>query len=285
MAGLLDGLGSFGLGDLENASIFEKEKEVDENQASLSPEQAKTQQEIEFLFDKSYSCPICDKEFKSKTVKAGKAKLAGTDMDLRPRYEGIDIIKYDVVMCPRCGYATLGRYFKYISDFQAKRIRETISKSFKAQEENKDLYTYEDALERYKLTLANAIVKQAKASEKAYVCLKTAWLLRSQQDNMDVVALDYEEKKNASHEEEREFLKNALEGFITARQKEGFPMCGMDEMTVDYLIGVLAMNFGQFDVSSKMIAGILGSKTANPRMKDKARDLKEVVMAEIRKNK
>ena len=39
-------------------------------------------------------------------------------------------------------------------------------------------YTYEDALARYQLALVNAIVKQAKNSEKAYICLKAGWLMR-----------------------------------------------------------------------------------------------------------
>ena len=58
-------------------------------------------------------------------------------------------------------------------------------------------------------------------------------------------------------------------------------MCGMDEPTVDYLIAVMAMRFEQYDVSSRLIAGILQS-AANPRTKDKARDLKEMVMAKIK---
>lgn len=58
-------------------------------------------------------------------------------------------------------------------------------------------------------------------------------------------------------------------------------MCGMDEPTVDYLIAVTAMRFEQYDVSSRLIAGIIQS-AANPRMKDKARELKEMVMAKVK---
>ena len=39
--------------------------------------------------------------------------------------------------------------------------------------------SFEQALERYKLALACAVVKKGKVSEKAYVCLRMAWLLRS----------------------------------------------------------------------------------------------------------
>ena len=165
MAGLLDGLGQFGLGDLEGANLYESPEE-NETEEVLTPIQKQLQMEQDYIFDKTYNCPVCDHEFKVKTVKVGKAKLIGTDLDLRPKYEGIDTLKYDVVLCPHCGYAALTRYFKILSQFQTKRIKEVISKSFKEQKEMSEVYTYEEALERYKLALANALVKQGKASEK-----------------------------------------------------------------------------------------------------------------------
>ena len=122
----------------------------------------------------------------------------------------------------------------------------------------------------------------AKPSEKAYICLKTAWLLRGQAEHLDASEADYAKKKEAINAEEDEFLRNALEGFLAARQTEGYPMCGMDESTVDYLIAVTAMRFEQFDVASKLVSGIIVSPGANPRMKEKARDLRETLMAKIK---
>ncbi|MDE5866430.1 MAG: DUF2225 domain-containing protein, partial [Lachnospiraceae bacterium] len=138
------------------------------------------------------------------------------------------------------------------------------------------------ALERYQLTLANAIVKQAKPSEKAYICLKTAWLLRGKGEHLDTSAPDYAEQKKKLDEEENEYLHNALEGFLSARQTESFPMCGMDEPTVDYLIAVLSMRFEQYDVTSRLVAGILTNPSANPRMKDKARTIKEMIVKKVK---
>ena len=62
-------------------------------------------------------------------------------------------------------------------------------------------------------------------------------------------------------------------------------MCGMDEMTIDYLIAVMAMRFEKYDLASKLISGILISSSANARMKDKARDLKQQVLIEIKAKK
>ena len=33
--------------------------------------------------------------------------------------------------------------------------------------------------------------------------------------------------------------------------ESSYPMCGMDEMTVDYLVAALAMDIGQYDVATK----------------------------------
>ena len=282
MAGLLSGLEQFGLSNLESMDLYEAPKKAEAGAGSGEPGAAPVVQEQDFLFDKSFTCPICDREFKARTVKIGKAKLGGSDLDLRPRYEQIDLLKYDIIMCPNCGYAALSRFFKFLTSPQAKNIQKAISSTFKPQQETKETYTYDEALERYKLTLANAIVKQARSSEKAYICLKTAWLLRGKAERLDKNLPDYEEQKKACQEEEDEFLKSALEGFLAARQTESFPMCGMDEPTVDYLIAVTAMRFEQYDLTSRLITGILTSTGANPRMKDKARDVKEMLMKKIK---
>lgn len=270
------------MSNLESMDLYEAPKKAEAGAGSGEPGAAPVVQEQDFLFDKSFTCPICDREFKARTVKIGKAKLGGSDLDLRPRYEQIDLLKYDIIMCPNCGYAALSRFFKFLTSPQAKNIQKAISSTFKPQQETKETYTYDEALERYKLTLANAIVKQARSSEKAYICLKTAWLLRGKAEHLDNTQPDYEEQKKACQEEEDEFLKSALEGFLAARQTESFPMCGMDEPTVDYLIAVTAMRFEQYDLTSRLITGILTSTGANPRMKDKARDVKEMLMKKIK---
>lgn len=282
MAGLLSGLDKLGLKNLESMDLYEDEKKKEQKEAQK--QQAPVVQETDFLFDKTYECPVCDSKIKARTLKAGKARLLHTDMDLRPVFEHIEPLKYDVVICPQCGYAAISRYFSGdgLTAAQIKAIKDTISASYQKSDDQKDTYTYEEAVGRYKLCLANAIVKHAKASEKAYICLKAGWLLRSMEESLDKEAADYAQKSSETKEQENEFLKNALEGFLSARQSENYPMCGMDESTVEYLVAVLAMNFDQFDISSRIISNILTSASATPRMKDKARDVKEVLVAKIK---
>ena len=236
-----------------------------------------------FLFDKRYECPVCYQGFKAKTVRSGKLRSLGTDRDLRPLYDQMEPLKYDVVICPHCGYAALTRFFGGLTAGQIKAIKESISSKFNPVKEEKETYTYEEALYRYKLCLANTIVKHGKVSEKAYICLKAGWLLRSMGENLDPATEDYNKKMQEIKEQEKEFLKNALDGLITARQTESYPICGMDEVTLEYLIAVLAMKFEKYDISSRLIYNILNTPAVNNRIKDKAREVKDELLQQMGK--
>ena len=277
MAGLLSGLAGLGLNELEDMSIFE---ETQEEIVEKKPVIAKIE-EKDLIYDKAFGCPVCGNTFTSKIMKTGKVKLIGTDRDLRPTYEGIDAVKYDVQLCPSCGYAALSRFFPNITSNQAKLITENISRKVRLHPFEGEIYTYDEAMERYQLALANAVVKKARNSEKAYICLKSAWLVRGYVEYLDETDDKVQDRKTLKAKEE-EYLLNAYSGFLEARQTEAFPICGMDEITLDYLVAELAYHFNKYDVASKMVAIILTSSVANNRMKDKARELKDEILADLK---
>lgn len=279
MASIFSGLESMGLGKMKDINIYDKkddEKEKREAVNNVKPQVS----ELNYLFDKTYKCPVCSKEFKNKAVKTGKDKLLSADTDLRPKYQTVDSLKYDVVACPHCGYAALNRFFDYMTSAQAKLIKEQISASFTGLEQEKDILTYDEAITRYKLALVNTIVKRAKASEKAYTCMKTGWLLRGKAENLPANTPDYNNAIVNLKMEEDEFIQNAYDGFVEAFSKEMFPMCGMDELTATYLTADLARRSKRFDESRRLISRVLISKNANERIKNKARELKDLILAE-----
>ncbi len=275
--GLFSGLESFGFSGLGDVDLFAEEKKKQE-----APQEAKVEKPVisekDFLLDKTAECPVCDSRFKYRAVKASGAKLLGTDNDLRPRHEGIDVTKYDVIMCPMCGYTALSRYFPGILNLQKQKVREKISMNFKTRPGAPETYTYDEALENYKMALLNAVVKGAKASEKAYICLKMSWLYRGKAEEITEADPEYKNIKAM----ETECTQNAYNGFTSAVASEDFPMCGMDESTINYLIANLAFMTGHLDVSSKMISTILASAAASPRIKDKTRDLKEEIVKQLK---
>lgn len=277
MSDLFSGLESLGLGNLSNLNIFDEDEKKSKAEKAEAVHQAT---EADFLFEKSFTCPVCDKEFKYKTVKTGKVKLISADTDLRPRYQLVDSLKYDVVVCPHCGYAALNRFFNYMTSIQAKLIKASISSSFKGLSPEGDFITYDESITRHKLALANTIVKKSKISERAYTCLKTAWMLRGKAESLPKDTPDYDNVITNLHKEEVAFLTNAYEGFIEAFGKELFPMCGMDENTTTYLVSDLARRIGRFDEASRLISKVLISREANERIKTKAREIKELITAE-----
>ncbi len=278
--GLLDGLSNLGLGKLEGADIYQEEKKEAPKPVEKPKEEAPFD-ENDVLFDKSAECPVCGKGFSFRAVRTGKARLLGQDPDLRPKYEKFDPAKYDVVVCPYCGYATLTRYFTSLPAAQVKLLREGIGGKVHGVANN-PILSYDDAIQRYQLALASSIVKRSKDSEKAYVCLKLAWIIRGKKETLPDDTPDYDNVMAQLRDDENEALQSAYEGFVNARQKENFPIAGMDEITIDYLLAVLSARFEKYDVAQKMIASILMSKTANNRIKDRARDLKDQVLMEMK---
>lgn len=279
MANLFSGLESLGLGNLSEVKLFEK-KEKEKAKGTKNSEQPVEIKEEDLLFEKHFVCKVCDKEFKSKMVRTGKVKLISSDSDLRPKYQYVDSLKYDAVVCPYCGYAALSRFYNYMTDTQARLIKANISVNFKGIKESGDVLTYDEAITRHKLALVNAVVKRAKASEKAYVCLKLGWLYRGKAESLPEDTPNLEEEKKQLEELEKECISNAYDGFTAAFSKEPFPMCGMDELTVTYLTADLARQLGKYDEALRLIARVLTSKTANDRIKTKAREMKELIREE-----
>lgn len=271
---LFSGLDQFGLGKLEKIDVFEEENK------KTDAEGKKVENKIleeDLLFDKSFTCPVCDEEFHSKMVRTGKVKLLSADTDLRPKYQLVDSLKYDALVCPKCGYAALSRFFKFMMPSQAKLIRENISKNFSGLKQTGNTYTYDDAIARHQLALVNTVVKKAKASEKAYTCLKMAWLCRGKAESLPKETADYDKQIKELAAQEKELLSNAYDGFMAAFAKESFPMCGMDEITVTYLIAELARRIGKYEESSRWVSRVLTSREANERIKNKAREIKEMI--------
>lgn len=285
---LFSGLEKFGLGNFKSEKVFDdgddKPKEEPKEKAQTVSVSKEVPEEKDLVFAKKYVCPVCETSFTSLSVRTGKVHVKEQEIDLHPIYDIMDEIKYDVVACPSCGYAALARYFDAVTKRQKDAIRQKICMNYKPIERTYEIYTYDDALERFQLALVNAIVKEAKPSEKAYLCLRYAWLIRQMLRDPETMALpQYDDaRKKEMAEEEKELLKNALEGFVTAKQSESFPIAGMNTLTLDYLLAALYMENEDYNHSMKLIGEILVSRSASNHTKEKARDMKDMIEEKIK---
>ncbi|MCR5627301.1 MAG: DUF2225 domain-containing protein [Lachnospiraceae bacterium] len=274
--GLLDGMEGFGIKGMNTGDMFSQGSNTKKTEEKTE-KKAPVEEEKSFVFAKKYTCPVCDHAFETLTVKSSRARLIGMDEDLRPKYYGIDTLKYDIVLCPKCGYAAITSYFPNIINAQKKLVRENISANFTYNEPEGDTYSYEEAVIRYKIALSNAMVKKCRDSEKAYICLKMAWVLRGQKENLDKSDPRFKDMYEECEVNEQGALQLAKDGFVQARAGERFPIAGMDETTLDYLISALSYELGDYDTAGRLLSNIIVSKVANNRIKDKARDLLDKV--------
>ena len=289
MDNLLSGLGKFGLDENVANNIFQDEN-VAEQKADdgTAVKEVAVPKEEDFLLLKSIRCPVCDGVFRTTMIKSGRAKRKDPDMDLRPRFEYIDTNKYDVASCTHCGYTAVHRYFPHLSTLQIKLIKEGVCAKFKTAPtkpvEEIEVLDYDTAIERYKLALYTTIVKKGQTSEKAYECLKIAWLLRGKLEQLTAEGAD--KNKDAievCRKEYDSFYQQAFDGYIKAMANENYPMCGMDQNTVDLLIAAMAFNLEKYDYASRFVSALLVSKTASSNIKNRAYDMKEMIIEKLKK--
>lgn len=278
---LFSGLDKLGLGMLSGMQLYDAEDTKEAKSDDKGGNVEKTISETEYTFDKTYRCPVCDSEFKAKAIKTGKAKLLGVDSDLRPKYQGVDSLKYDSIVCTKCGYAALGRYFNYISGPQMKLIREQITPFFKGVDDKCEVYSYDEAILRHQLALANAVIKKGKVSERAYICLKLAWLYRGKAENLPADEKDRDKVYKELKATEKQYIVKSYEGLGNAMYKETYPIAGMDEWTCAYLVADLAVQCEDYAKAMKLLSDIIVSKAASAKLKDRSRELRKVIQGKL----
>lgn len=244
--------------------------------------------EEEFIFDKRMTCLVCDKQFKTKVMKSNRARRKGSDMDLRPRFEHIDTLKYMVCSCPHCGYSAMHSTFSHIASRQIKNIREQVCVNFTPEDRSEcTCYTYDQALHMYELALQCADAKLAKNGEKAYLHLVMAWLYREKKalaEQQEDASMSAEELEKCSQLADEHYLA-AYEGFEQAMMNEMPPIMGLDQATVEYLIAYMAYYFGKLEVSAKLVGSVLTTSSASRNVKERALELKDEIVKALKERK
>lgn len=278
---LFAGLEKFGLGQ---SGEFDITKEEPKKAAAAQPQAAEPKalpKETDFLIDKKMRCPICDKEFPIKSVATTRLKKLESDFDLRPNFAYIDQLKYDAIFCPNCGYTAMTANFPKIEPARAKLIKQEISANFKpVREELRDTYSYEYAIEKMKLALVCCMAKKAKMSEKAYCCLKLAWLRRAQLKKIEKAGDQVNpELAQVARQEYDAFYSQAYEGFLKAMETETPPFNGIPSTSLEYMIVNMAVELGHLDVAGKLVSKLITNPNTPSALKDKCRDIKDEIAA------
>jgi len=144
-----------------------------------------------------------------------------------------------------------------ISDTQKKLILQNITPHFKNVDYPQKL-TVAMAIERYKLALLNTIIRETSMGEKAYFCMKLAWLSRV---NSDIASRN-------------NFAKLAISAYKTALAQEKLPIMSLSDDTILYIMAAFYSFLEDYEESLKLLSTVVVSKTASDKLKDRARDLK-----------
>lgn len=257
MKALFDGLDDLGFDMLDDMDTFKPEV------ATAAPAvevkiTANTPSAADCIFEKSYTCPVCEERFRDLSVKTSKVRFESIDDDLMPVHSPVNPFYYNVAICPKCGYAALSDNFLKITESQCELIAKQISPKYKAKQYPFP-YTEDMVIERYKFALLNSVVKRGRASEKAYLCLVLSWLYKIKEDEANRLL----------------FSTNAYEAFVEAYTKDTFPIYGMNEVVTAYLVAELARYIGNPSEAMKWLAKVLSSRLATQKVKDMALDLKQ----------
>ncbi len=230
------------------------------------------------LLDKEYTCPVCGRVFTAKEVKSGVAKQSDTDLDLRPVFKNIDVVKYRVVECPACGFADLSKTFNNILDRERKILKEKRVKFEKDAPNEEYAREYAESYRMFKSALRSALIRGDKSGKRAYLALNAAWVLRGWREKLEKEGTAVADSDEMSANEERKLIKFSLKNFQEAETKETFPIAGViDEPTFDYLMAVLCYKQDQINDAGRYILRALQNKSLMKALRPKAEDVRDMI--------
>lgn len=179
--------------------------------------------EIKELYDKIVDCPVCKEQFKTKKVRLSRLRLIKRDEDFLNHYDKENPIKYNIFVCPDCGYASWESKFDSIRRNQTKIIKDNISSKWNKRDFGGER-DFNKAIEAYKLALLVGMLLETTKFELGNTCLNIGWLYRLKGEK----------------EEELRFLTLARDRFIEAYNTESLASTNMDDSRLAYLIGELS---------------------------------------------
>lgn len=220
----------------------------------------------DMIYSRKIICPICRENFTSMKVMESKLRVEESHTDLFIKYKGdIHPLKYNSIVCPKCGYAALESKFNKILPRHHDIIKEKVSSKwvFKDYTGKRNI---NESIICFKLALYCAELTKSKKIELAGICLKIAWLYRMQED-----------------EKENKFMKLSVELYEASYSSEDSEM---DEITLTYLMGEIYRRLGEIDKATSWLGKVISNPyiKSNPKIEKLAREqwqeIKELSRAE-----
>jgi uncharacterized protein len=218
------------------------------------------------IYKKKLDCPVCKLKFETTKVKSSKLRVDTMDTDLLKRYKDVEEhpVKYEVIMCPNCGYAAIERHFEGINKRGIAIVKENVMYKWNKQDYT-DTRGKKEAILAYKFALYCAELMKKSKVELGGICLRMAWVNRLYEDI----------------DSERKYLEMTLRMYDEAYMEEDLFKEGTDEITIGYLIGDINERLGNKKEALKWMnkvvfdRGISQNRTIEKLAREKIENLKE----------
>lgn len=227
-------------------------------------------QHLEAFYEKKLTCILCSKPFISQRVRSRFSIPFQVDSDFCPHYRAGNYNPhfYYINVCPDCGFA----FSEEFSDQFPRGAKELIGVQITSHWTKRDFGQIRDiqqALESYKLAILSGSLKQEKNAVLAGLCLRLAWLYRTE-NNPD---------------QETRFMGLALKSYEESYVQSDFTGTSMSEINVLFMVGELSRRLGQFKKALTYFAKVIEHVTAKNEQKivTRAKEQRLVAVEESRK--
>ncbi len=220
------------------------------------------------LFDRSYQCPVCENEFKSKQVRTSAIRTKKREKDFHAYYSGENPARYGVICCPYCGYAKFESDFKEPLKLQERqKVQKHISAKWMYQNFCMER-TLEQAIRVHLIALANYMLFPIDCYNLGKLYLRLGWFYRESQD----------------HDNELKYIKMARDAYIKSFETESYKEREEKELEVLYLMGELSRQLKDYNEAIRWFSKTINHPIAykNRLIKTYARDQWNLASEEAR---
>ncbi|KIQ95042.1 hypothetical protein LH47_00875 [Anoxybacillus thermarum] len=185
---------------------------------------------MDILYDRTVTCLVCKQTYTTKKVRSRFIRPIRHDTDFCSYYasEEANPLLYYVHVCPHCGFAATEEFSTYFPPRTLEAIQQNICANWRGKNYS-GARTFAEAIDTYKLGIYSATLKKEKHITLAGLYMRLAWLYRA----------------NEKSEEERRFMRLALEQYIASYEADDFVHTHMSEVRLLYLIGELYRRLGK----------------------------------------
>lgn len=179
------------------------------------------------LYIKTIGCPVCDGEFQTCKVKTSALRITKRDEDMCPYYGRENPIFYQIIVCPKCGYANFESKYHDINSIQKDKL-EGLKDIWKERDLGGER-SIEQAIDTYKLAILCLNRMEYSSLDIGKACLRLAWLYRYKSQSADEIR----------------FIDFTIENFKNAYTNE-MMIADEEEIIVLFIIGELSRRRGQY---------------------------------------